>query len=293
MIHGIRPSARSVTSYGELCKFRISLFSALSALTGVILAGGSLSWRTASVVSGVFVLSCGASALNQYQERHTDALMDRTRMRPIPSGRIKPHRGLIFASLLLTAGSAVLSTAAGPLPLFLGLLAVIWYNGLYTSLKPRTAFAAVPGALIGALPPAIGWAAAGGAFNGRLAALCLFFFIWQVPHFWLISMEHGSEYRKAGLASLTEIFSWRQLARITYVWIFAAAAAGLLIPLYGIPLSPVVLTLLTAASMWLIFIGTGVFGASGKHAALMRAFRAMNLYVLSVMLLMSADHVIA
>ncbi|UCD34839.1 MAG: protoheme IX farnesyltransferase [Nitrospiraceae bacterium] len=293
MKHREGTAARPVSAYGELCKLRVSLFSALSAFTGVVLAGGPLSGQAVIAVFGVFVLACGASALNQYQERGVDALMKRTGRRPIPSGRIRPLQGLFFSAALLLAGSVILSAASGPVPLLLGIFAVIWYNGIYTWLKPRTAFAAVPGALIGAIPPAMGWTAAGGSFNSRLAALCLFFFIWQVPHFWLIIMAQGSEYRKAGLASLTGIFSWRQLARITFVWIFAAAAAGLLLPLYGISLSPVARVLLVAASLWLLWTGAAMFGMSEEETAFPRVFRAVNVYVLMVMILLSFDIALA
>ena len=107
-------------------------------------------------------MAMAASALNEVQERDLDARMERTRLRPIPRGAVSPRAAVLFASALGTLGFLLLRMASDFRPALLGLLAWGWYNGLYTPLKRFSAFAVVPGAVIGALPPAMGWTAAGG-----------------------------------------------------------------------------------------------------------------------------------
>jgi len=97
-------------------------------------------------------LAAGSAALNQYQERHLDRLMERTQTRPIPAGQVSPYTGLTIAVILIVLGVSVLLAGFGLGPAGLGLSTVILYNGIYTYLKRVTAFAAVPGAMVGALP---------------------------------------------------------------------------------------------------------------------------------------------
>ncbi|HYA87536.1 MAG TPA: protoheme IX farnesyltransferase, partial [Nitrospirota bacterium] len=187
-----------------LCRVHISLFAACSAATGFFL----FSYHRISDVlltgTAVFLLACSASALNQYQERDIDAKMERTRLRPLPAGTVTPAQALCLCAVLLMSGLFLLVCAGSTQALVLGLIAVLWYNGVYTYLKRVTAFASVPGALVGIIPPAIGWVAAGGAISdGRLTAICFLFFLWQVPHFWLLVLNHGEQYERAGLPSLT------------------------------------------------------------------------------------------
>jgi protoheme IX farnesyltransferase len=170
-------------SYLALCKIKVAGLSAFSTAVAYLLAAPALNVWLPVVVPGVFILVCGSLALNQYQERGIDAAMPRTRPRPIPSGLIKPAHALSWSLLLLFSGLFALLCTGNLLTCALGLLALLLYNGLYTYLKRKTAFAAIPGALIGAIPPAIGWVAGGGALQDpKLVALCFFFFIWQIPH---------------------------------------------------------------------------------------------------------------
>lgn len=279
----------SAGAYIGLCKVKIALFSTLSSLTGFVLAASELRAETFVVMVGVFALACGSSALNQYQEWDRDALMPRTMKRPIPSGRISPSRAFSFSLTLMLPGlAALLLTGRLSVPL-LGLLAAVWYNGVYTQLKRKTAFAFIPGALVGTVPPAIGWVAAGGALlHPGLLALCFFFFMWQVPHFWLIAIDYGDEYEKAGLPSIKRVFARKQLLRIVFHWIIATAVSCLFISLNGMTRIPLTNGLLFLVSLWLAGNAIGLLRRQGSFPHPV-TFRGINAYMLLVMTLLSAD----
>ena len=266
----------------ELSKLRIAILSTASTAMGYVLAARGMSAEALMPIVGVLLLACGASALNQVQERDVDALMERTRRRPIPTGRISTMGALLVSLAFLAAGSALL--APWPVAMLLGLFTVLWYNGVYTNLKRVSAFAAIPGGLVGAIPPAIGWVAGGGhALDPRILVVAFFFFIWQVPHFWLLLQRIGPDYERAGLPSLTAVFSRAQLTRVTFIWMITTAVACLLIPFFGVSSVTWIQVGFVAASVWL-----------GWHAALMLrsggatlAFKEINIYALMVISLLS------
>jgi len=279
--------------YLTLCRIGVSALTACSAATGYILFSRHPSAAAMVPAAGVFLLACGSSALNQVQERRTDALMKRTRQRPLPTGVLSPLHALTASLILMAAGLYILSML-GSVSFSLGLSAILWYNGLYTWLKKKTAFAAVPGAVIGAVPPAIGWTTAGGAIlDARLLALCAVFFLWQVPHFWLLVLRHGDEYEQAGLPSLSRVFSQEQLARLAFTWIAATAAATLVLPLYGVAQSPAVYLLIVPASLWLAGISTSLFRRGMLPGAYLAAFRRINIYLLLIMAALALDSLFA
>jgi protoheme IX farnesyltransferase len=281
----------NIGAYWVLCKPKISALSALSAAVGFILAAGSIRTGTVVAAAAIFLLACGACGLNEYQERVTDSLMPRTKRRPLPSGKISPRNALYFSFSLIGSGLAILLVSGSVAPFLLGLLALFWYNGVYTPLKRLTALAAVPGALVGAVPPAIGWAAGGGLLGDpRLAFLCFFFFMWQTPHFWLLLLNRGSEYEEAGLPSLTRTFRRSQLLRIVFVWTVAAAASALLIVMKGIVKTPAVNLALCFSSVWLVWNGARLFSRGRQDCS--SAFHRINIFALVVMMLMSIDGLI-
>ncbi len=278
---------RNLSSYIALFRPGIALFAACSAVTGFLLAAHHPTSAALLPFLGVFLLACGASGLNQVQERRTDALMERTKNRPLPAGRISPLHAAAVSLIAIAAGSLLL-VRMGNLAPMLGLGALLWYNGLYTPLKTRTAFAAVPGALVGAAPPAIGWTAAGGNVTSPgLFALAAFFFLWQVPHFWLLVLEHGHEYEKAGLPTLKRSFTERQIARLVLFWTSAAAASVLAFPLFGLAQRSAFPFLLLPGMLLLPAIGMTVF-RSGRAPAYRAAFRAINAYLLLILLGLAA-----
>jgi len=134
--------------YLELGKVRIASLATLSMLASFILAAESVRWELIPVMLGVFMLACGASALNQVQERELDGLMRRTMGRPLPSGRVGVPYALAVSVASVAAGSAMIYLGSNLLAMALGLVTVLWHNGVYTPLKRVSAFAAVPGGVV-------------------------------------------------------------------------------------------------------------------------------------------------
>jgi len=284
----------SLKTYLTLCRARISTFAAASAATGYFLGPQHQITGVFPVVGAVLLLACGASALNQYQEQDIDARMKRTRARPLPSGSIAASHALALSCALVLAGTALLAYTFGAKAALLGLFALIWYNGIYTHLKKLTAFAAVPGAAVGMVPPAIGWVSAGGALlDPRLAAICFLFFLWQVPHFWLLILDNGKDYEQAGLPSLTRVMNRPQIARVTFVWIIAAAIAGLSLPFYGILRSPGFYFLLVPCAGWLIWNGRVLMGKGPELSVSPALFKKINIFLLLIMSLLSLEHILS
>lgn len=245
--------------------------------------------EVAYLLAGVFLLAMGASALNQVQEYRFDLRMERTRNRPIPSGRIRPSAALAIALLLIAAGGAILLILCGQLSFLLGMMTIFWYNVLYTYLKRVTAFAVVPGSMVGALPPLIGWSATGVAIDNAALTLAAFFFIAQIPHFWLIILSIGKQYEEAGYPSLSAILSRKQIGRLTLIWIAATGSVALFLPLFGTLQNQILIWILIAGALWMVWGFIHMAGKSLDNVQPRKGFIRLNLFVLLVMLLLWID----
>lgn len=278
-----------IAAYRTLCRFFISFFAACSALTGYLLTPDRAISTMLLLTSGVFLLASGASALNQHQERRIDALMQRTRLRPLPLGTIAPGNALALAIGLMVFGVVLLGMIAPGTAAF-GAFAILWYNGLYTLLKQKTAFAAVPGALVGAVPPVMGWTAGGGGMTDpKLFALTMLFFLWQIPHFWLLLLGDRDEYATAGLPSMTRVLPRERLKGIVILWTAAAAVAGLVLPFYGIAASPPVLGSLVVLALWTVLSALKLRSAGAGAETARSAFRSINIFLAVIMVLIALD----
>jgi protoheme IX farnesyltransferase len=239
-------------SWLELLKLRITIASTVTTVVGYAMARGMLDSPLAPVAGGIFLQACGAAALNQVQDSNVDAKMARTASRPIPSGRVSRVGALVFALALLTTGSVVLGTVSWTAA-FVGLAAAVVYNGIYTPLKRVTPFAALPGSLIGALPPVVGWVAAGGYLSDpTIHLVAFFFFLWQIPHFWLLLLFYEQDYQDGGMPSMFDRFDRRQIARLTYLWIAAVCVAALLLPMVKVFDHPVYAYVVAAAGLGVV-----------------------------------------
>lgn len=224
----------------DLPRPRIGLLAAAGAGTGWLMAGGPAGAGMAVALGGAFLLSCGASALNQLQERDVDARMERTKNRPLPAGRMRPSTALALALGWLAASALLLAaTPGGAGAAALVPLTVLVYNGLYTPLKRRTSLAMLVGGVAGALPPVLGFAAAGGPpLDARALLLAGVFYAWQVPHFWLFARLHRADYEAAGLRVPQHGLSEERAPGALRLWLVSYGALMLLLPAFGLIAAP-------------------------------------------------------
>lgn len=277
----------------ELIKVRITVLVSITTVFGYLCAAGGFDAAMAAPVLGLFTLASGSAVLNQYQEFRTDALMGRTKNRPIPSGRITPEGALVFSLFLVLSGSAALFWSAGWTAFALGLLALIWYNGIYTPMKKKNAFAVVPGSVIGAIPPVVGWVAAGGSpFDPEILLIAFFLFMWQIPHFWLLLLMIDKDYEKAGIPTLMGIFTREQIGRLSFIWTGATALTTLMLPLFNIMNSFAITLVMLLAVLGLIAVSTRLLKSNPGRGVYRMAFHSINLFVLVIIVLVSIDKLI-
>jgi heme o synthase len=277
----------TLQSLARLTRLPIALLTTLSTLAAFVLARpAAASVALPATCLAVLCLALGASALNQCQERDLDGRMPRTRDRPLPTGALTLRTALLVSSALIASGAALLY-AIRPLAAGLGLAAVLLYNGFYTPLKRVMAFVAIPGGVIGMLPPAIGWTAAGGAIDDtRLMALATFFFVWQVPHFWLLLLRRGDEYVAAGLPSPVRSLGQATLAHLTFAALAAAALGAPLLAWFGLTSSAWATAALLLSGALLLHSGGRLLG---RPPANQPPFAAINCFLSAVMAVLVLD----
>lgn len=264
----------------RLLRPRIGLLAAAGAAAGHLCAGGRGVWPALSA-GGALLLAAGCSVLNQVQERREDARMARTRERPLAAGRLAPRAGLgLAAGLFLAAAACLALTPGGPGTALAVPLAALLYNGLYTPLKKRTSLAMLVGAVAGALPPVVGFAAAGGDPLGpRSLLLWGIFYAWQAPHFWLFARLHRAEYAAAGFRVPQQGVAETRAGGALAVWLVAYAALLLLAPAFGL--------IAAAGAKWLVaalaagLCGLALAGGERLRFALVNASLALFLCLLA------------
>jgi len=189
----------------ELVKARLTLLVLLTTAVGFYLgAEGPINFvALLHTVFGTAAAAAGAAALNQWWEYNLDALMQRTRSRPVPAGRMRPRDAVILGSALSIFGVAYLAFVCNALSAALAAITIIIYIFAYTPLKRVSTFNTALGAVPGALPPMIGWAAARGTLNAGAWTLFAILFFWQLPHFFAIAWMYRDDYARAGFQMIS------------------------------------------------------------------------------------------
>ncbi len=200
-------SAARSRDFVALAKPRLNLLVVTSTLVGYAMAPGEpLGFvRVIGMLLGTGLVAGGASAFNQVIERDLDALMRRTRTRPLPDQRLQPIEGVLFGTAMTLAGILMIVAASNLLAAAVALATLLIYALVYTPLKRRTSFGTVIGAIPGALPPIIGWAAVEGSVTVEAWALFGIMFLWQLPHFLAIAWMYRDDYARAGFPMLAVI----------------------------------------------------------------------------------------
>jgi len=189
-----------ISIYLELGKARLSSLVLITTLAGYLAAPrGAFDWAHMLVtLGGTAMAALGANGLNLVLERDRDALMERTRERPLPSGRMGAAHAVAVSALTALVGCLVLARWSGVLPALLAAGTVLLYVVVYTPLKPRSNLNTMAGAVVGAIPPLIGWSAVTGGIETGGWLLGLLLFIWQIPHFLSLAWLYRDDYRRGG-----------------------------------------------------------------------------------------------
>lgn len=198
------PSAHRAADFLALTKPRLNSLVVVTAGIGYYL-GAPAELHLASLVEavlGIALVAGGAAGLNQIYERDTDSLMFRTRLRPLAAHRVTIGEALVFSLVLAATGLGLLAATANVLAAFLAFVTLVSYNVVYTPMKRRSQLATLVGAVPGALPPMIGWAAARGALTPEAWALFAIVFVWQIPHFMAIAWLYRADFGRAGFPLL-------------------------------------------------------------------------------------------
>ncbi len=198
-------SARErISAYVELTKPRIAFMLVLTSAAGFYLGNiGAFNWILfANAMIGIALLAFGVATLNQWIERRTDALMDRTAKRPLPSGKLTANEALIFGVLQTLVAEVYLFVLVNPLTAVLGVVVIVGYVFLYTPLKTKTSTSTAIGAIPGAMPPLMGWTSSANDITLGAWALFAVLFLWQFPHFLAIAVMYRDQYAKAGILML-------------------------------------------------------------------------------------------
>jgi len=205
--NGSLPGISLLEAFRELVKPRIVTMVLVTTAIGYFLGGHGIHavWNLIVTIIGTGLAAGGAAALNNYLERDSDAFMPRTRNRVLPSGQIAPELALAFGILMVLSGVSLLAWLVNLLAAFLVLLTAFLYVLVYTPLKKMTWFNTPIGAIPGALPPMVGWAAAAGELSAGAWILFAILFIWQHPHFYAIAWIFRDDYRQAGFKMLSVI----------------------------------------------------------------------------------------
>ncbi len=225
-------STSRIAAYSELAKAKIGLMVLFTVAVGYTLAGHG-TWELVPFLHasvGVLLAVISSSSLNQYIERFTDAKMERTQNRPLPSGRLSGFEVLLIGLLTSVVSFVYLYTTVNPLTAWLTLLTTVMYAGMYTPLKRYTAFCTVVGAVPGAMPPVLGWAATGTPLSLTTLSLFAIIFVWQFPHFLAIAWMYHGQYKNADLKMLPAD------GRSKVVGSIALAYAVVLIPVSLLPM---------------------------------------------------------
>ena len=249
-------------------------------------------WLLLHTLIGTALVASGTNAFNQLRERDVDALMRRTRGRPLPSGRLSPRAAALFAGAISVLGVAYLAWRVNALTAVLAALTLASYVLLYTPLKRRTSLNTLVGAVPGALPILGGWTAAGGRID--VAALSLFWilFLWQLPHFLALAWIYREDYKSAGLAMLSvEDVDGRRTGWMVLLYALALLPVSLLPSLVGVT-GPWYFAGAALLGIGFVTAGAAMLGRATPRGA-WRVFLASIIYLPALLTLMVLDKIAA
>jgi heme o synthase len=270
-------SSTRAADFFALTKPRLNFLVVVTAAVGYYLGAGSNLdvMRLIEAIVGTALVAGGAAGLNQVYERDTDSLMRRTRMRPLAAQRLTVNEATVFSVVLAGTGLVMLAAGANLLAAFLALLTLVSYNVLYTPMKRHSRLATLVGAVPGALPPMIGWAAAHGRLTLEAWALFAIVFVWQIPHFMAIAWLYRDDFGRAGFPLLPVLHpDGKTTARQAVIF------SVLLVPISLIPFALHAAGAIYAAGA--LAGGLAILGLSASFASKRTNERARRLFLGSI-----------
>jgi protoheme IX farnesyltransferase len=209
-----------VIDFFSLIRIKVSLSIILSTTLGLVYGGNSVNYLYFLTIIAIFFLSSGCSVLNQIQEVNTDKRMERTKNRPLARNSLSMFKAFLVAYFFIII-SLVILYFINLYVFSLGVLTIIIYNFLYTPLKLKTPYSILIGAFIGSIPPLIGYLALNNNLNYNIINICIIYYLWQIPHFWLITEQYKKDYKRINYPFLSEKLTKKIYHRIFIIWIVA------------------------------------------------------------------------
>jgi protoheme IX farnesyltransferase len=285
-----RASSSPIRDYADLTKPRLLpmvLFTGIPVFGMTV--GAPVSWGFAALVLlGIMLAAASANTLNAYIERDKDALMERTKDRPLPAGKIEPRAALVFGLALAVASTALLAAVAGSAAAWLGVASILFYVFVYTIwLKPRSAWNAVIGGAAGAAAPLIADAAVHGSVGVAGLTLFAIVFFWQPPHVWAIALYRKADYEAAGIPMLPSVIGDHPTRRRMLLYTLGLVPVTLAPVALGL-LGPIYLATALGMNAWFVAAAVALLRRRTPEAA-RHMFRVSLAYLFSLFVAMNVD----
>lgn len=289
--HGARKEPKSVFGgYIVLMKLRVVELLLITTVPTMVLAEqGWPSWRLVVItLAGGTLAAGGANAINMVIDRDIDALMERTKTRPLVTGLIKPRAAMIFALTLEAVAFAVLWVGANLLAASLALSATLFYVFVYSLWLKRTSRQnIVIGGAAGAVPVLVGWAAVQNSLAWEPFILFIAIFLWTPPHFWALAIRHADEYKAAGVPMMPTVATMKQTVRQMFVYTVLLTATTLIL---GLVANLGLLYMISAVVLGIGFIASTIdLGRNPSASRAMRVFGFSITYVTMLFTAMAVD----
>jgi len=292
----MKPNRYLISDFMDLIKFKMSFMLALSSLFGFVLYLQQFSSHFIFLFIGILLLSFGCAVLNNFQDRNRDKLYIRTKYRPLAQGRISGQIALLSSIILICSGLILLHFIDQLFnerwcQIIFGILAVIFYNGLYTNLKNYPLTAIIVGAICGTLPVYMGWMFAGGGFfDLSIWMICFSWMLWQIPHSWLIILNEISEIQYLQNMSILRIFNQHQLIRIIWLWMFSFFVIISYIALISMKFNIIISVVFFLITGGIFIVFSGYLFLSTNDMKYKFLFHQINAYILFLILFTSINH---
>ena len=278
-------------------RFYLSLAVSISALFTYLIATKQPSFEIIIPWLGVLLLALGTSALNQIQEKEHDKLMDRTSKRPMVSGAYSHNKGFTISMFLIVSALIFLHYSMGIIGIYFSLSTIIIYNLIYTYLKPITHWALILGSFLGVIAPSIGWLVANdldlySLYQLKFMYIFILFFVWQVPHFWLLVLINNHDYKKAGFPTLKDKIGQQGLMRTISIWNIISVSNGVAVMLTT-HTNGIFWYLTLIISAYMVYSSAILFFTKEIKGKFFKIrFMELNTYILLIMIFLMIDNLI-